>query len=88
MVIQKTWDFECRSGRKLHIGIDANSDEDLAFDLTDKDIDDASHGGPCKWPMRQLRSWTKLMIEPMSSTPFSPGIRPMASMNRTGSTPT
>jgi Transposase DDE domain len=30
-----------RSWRKLHIGIDADSDEIVAFDLTDKVIDDA-----------------------------------------------
>ena len=28
---------------KLHIGIDADSGEIVAFDLTDKDVDDASH---------------------------------------------
>jgi hypothetical protein len=32
-----------RSWRKLHIGIDADSDEIVTFDLTDKDVDDASH---------------------------------------------
>ena len=35
-----------RSWRKPHIGIDADSDEIVAFDLTDKEIDDASHIGP------------------------------------------
>jgi hypothetical protein len=35
-----------RSWRKLHIGIDADSDEIVAFDLTDKDVDDASHVEP------------------------------------------
>ena len=35
-----------RSWRKLHIGIDADSNEIVAFDLTDKEIDDASHFGP------------------------------------------
>src|ERR1019366_8217131 len=35
-----------RSWRKLHIGIDADSDEIVAFDLTDKEIDDDSHVGP------------------------------------------
>ena len=29
--------------RKLHIGIDAANGEIIAFDLTDKDVDDASH---------------------------------------------
>jgi len=35
-----------RSWRKLQIGIDADSDKLVAFDLTDRDIDDASHIGP------------------------------------------
>jgi IS5 family transposase len=35
-----------RSWRKLHIGIDAGSGEIVAFDLTDKDVDDASHVEP------------------------------------------
>ena len=34
-----------RSWRKLHIGSDADSDKIVAFDLTDKEIDDASHIG-------------------------------------------
>ena len=32
-----------RAWRKLHIGIDAGSGEIVAFDLSDKDVDDASH---------------------------------------------
>jgi hypothetical protein len=32
-----------RSWRKLHIGIDGDSGEIVAFDLTNKDVDDASH---------------------------------------------
>jgi IS5 family transposase len=46
------WSFEKhgtakrRSWRKLHIGIDAGSGEIAAFDLTDKDVDDASHVEP------------------------------------------
>ncbi len=32
-----------RSWRKLHIGIDADGGEIVAFDLTDKDVDDASN---------------------------------------------
>ena len=32
--------------RKLHIGIDADTGEIVASDLTDKDVDDASHVGP------------------------------------------
>jgi hypothetical protein len=35
-----------RAWRKLHIGIDADSGEIAAFDLTDKDVDDASHVEP------------------------------------------
>ena len=35
-----------RSWRKLHIGIDADTGEIVAFDLTDKDVDDASHVAP------------------------------------------
>ncbi len=35
-----------RARRKLHIGLDANSGEIVAFDLTDKDVDDASHVEP------------------------------------------
>jgi Transposase DDE domain len=35
-----------RSWRKLPSGIAARSDEIVAFDLTDKEIDDASHVGP------------------------------------------
>jgi hypothetical protein len=35
-----------RSWRKLHIGIDADSDQIVAFDLTEKDVDDASHVEP------------------------------------------
>jgi IS5 family transposase len=33
-------------GAKLHIGLDANSGEIVAFDLTDKHVDDASHVEP------------------------------------------
>ena len=32
-----------RAWRKLHIGIDAGSGEIVVFDLTDKDVDDATH---------------------------------------------
>jgi len=32
-----------RAWRKLHIGIDAGNGEIVAFDLTDKDVDDTSH---------------------------------------------
>ena len=35
-----------RSWRKLHIGVDADTGEIVAFDLTDKYVDDASHVAP------------------------------------------
>jgi hypothetical protein len=35
-----------RSWRKLHIGIDADNGEIVAFDLTDKEVDDALHVAP------------------------------------------
>ena len=35
-----------RSWRKLHVGIDADNGQIVAFDLTDKEIDDASHVEP------------------------------------------
>ena len=35
-----------RSWRKLHIGIEADSGEIVAFDLTEKDVDDALHVAP------------------------------------------
>ena len=35
-----------RAWRNLHIGIDAHGGEIVAFDLTDKDNDDAAHLGP------------------------------------------
>jgi hypothetical protein len=53
------WSFEkhgtskCRSWRKLPIGIDADSDEIVAFGLTDKEIDEPSHIGPL---LEQLES--------------------------------
>lgn len=49
-----------RAWRKLHIGIDANSSEIVAFDLADKDVDDASHVEPllkrnrCGFPTSQF----------------------------------
>jgi Transposase DDE domain len=36
-----------RSRRKLHIGIDGDSGEIVAFDVTDKDVDDARMSRPC-----------------------------------------
>ena len=48
----KSWLFEKhgtskrRSWRKLNIGIDADSDQIVAFDLTEKEVDDASHAEP------------------------------------------
>ena len=46
-----------RAWRKLHIGIDADTGEIVASDLTDKDVDDASHVGP--------------MLDQLSLTPTS-----------------
>ncbi|HEU0147699.1 MAG TPA: IS5 family transposase, partial [Bradyrhizobium sp.] len=40
-----------RSWRKLHIGLDADSGEIVAFDLTDKDVDDASQVEPLLEPL-------------------------------------
>jgi len=69
-----------RSWRKLHIGIDADSDEIVAFDLTEKEIDDASHIGPL---LEQLEAAPASFLadgepttEAMFSTPFSPRLRP------------
>ena len=46
-----------RAWRKLHIGIDADTGEIVASDLTDKDVDDASHVDP--------------MLDQLSSAPTS-----------------
>jgi len=35
-----------RSWRKLHIGVDADTGEIIAADLTNKDVDDGSQVGP------------------------------------------
>ena len=43
MVVEKHGTTKRRSWRKLHIGIDGDSGEIVAFDLTNKDVDDASH---------------------------------------------
>ena len=42
-LLEKHGTAKRRAWRKLHIGIDADSGEIVAFDLTDKDVDDASH---------------------------------------------
>jgi hypothetical protein len=42
-LLEKHGTAKCRAWRKLHIGIDVASGEIVAFDLTDKDVDDASH---------------------------------------------
>ena len=44
-MITKSFPGPLDAWRKLHIGLDANSGEIVAFDLTDKDVDDASHVG-------------------------------------------
>ena len=47
MAVRKAWNGKAaRPWRKLHIGIDADTGEIVASDLTDKDADDASHVGP------------------------------------------
>jgi Transposase DDE domain len=42
-LVEKHGTQKRRSWRKLHIGIDAKTGEIVAFDLTDKDIDDGAH---------------------------------------------
>ena len=42
-LFEKHGTTERRAWRKLHIGVDAGDGEIVAFDLTDKDVDDASH---------------------------------------------
>lgn len=42
-LVEKHGAIKRRAWRKLHIGIDAGNGEIVAFDLTDKDVDDASH---------------------------------------------
>ena len=54
-----------RSWRKLHIGIDADSGEIVAFDLTDKEVDDAlACCAPIgfNWPAHQFHSWATGLI--------------------------
>src|SRR5205823_8564610 len=36
----------CRSWRKLHIGVDADTGQIIAAELTSKDVDDGSQAGP------------------------------------------
>jgi hypothetical protein len=43
LAVRKTRNFDWH---KLHIGVNADSDELVAFDPTDKEIDDAFHVGP------------------------------------------
>jgi hypothetical protein len=45
MVVRKTWNCETPRLAQFAVGLDANSGEIVAFDLTDKDVDDASHVG-------------------------------------------
>ncbi len=42
-LVEKHGTTKRRAWRKLHIGIDSGNGEIVAFDLTDKDVDDASH---------------------------------------------
>ena len=46
MVVRKTWNCETPRLAQIAVGLDANSGEIVAFDLTDKDVDDASHVEP------------------------------------------
>ena len=78
------WSFEKhgtakrRAWRKLHIGLDANSGEIVAFDSTDKDVDDASHVEPLLkyWSKPRAHLWPMApMIGAEFSTPFSPETR-------------
>lgn len=67
-----------RSGRKPHIGIDADSGEIVAFDLIDKDVDDASHVEPLSDQLADAPA--SFMADGAydqsgCSTPFSPGTR-------------
>jgi Transposase DDE domain len=67
-----------RAWRKLHIGLDANSGEIVAFDLTDEDVDDASHVELLLEQLVETRAhlWpTEPMIGAEFSTPFSPETR-------------
>jgi Transposase DDE domain len=66
-----------RSWRKLHVGIDADNGQIVAFDLSDKEIDDASHVEPL---LEQLDDAPASFMgdgayEPMFSTPFASEIR-------------
>ena len=71
-----------RAWRKLHIGLDANSGEIVAFDLTDKDVDDASRWS--NWSKPRAHFWPMApMIGAEFSTPFSPETRtPISSFLR------
>jgi hypothetical protein len=44
-LVEKHGTSRRRSGRKLHIGIDAGSRESVAIELTEKDVDDAARTG-------------------------------------------
>jgi IS5 family transposase len=51
-LLEKHGTAKRRAWRKLHIGIDAASGEIVAFDLTDKNVDDASHVPTLLRPLR------------------------------------
>ena len=46
MVVRKTWNCETPRLAQIAYCLDANSGDIVAFDLTDKDVDDASHVEP------------------------------------------
>jgi hypothetical protein len=71
-----------RAWRKLHIGVDAGSGENVAFDLTGKDVDDASHvPTPMDQPTRDPVSFMAMAptTGPRHMMLSSPEIRPPGS---------
>ena len=74
-----------RAWRKLHIGIDAGNGEIVAFDLTDKDVDDASHVPTLldQLTLLPLPSWPMAPTTGLRHmTPSSPEIPPSGSSSR------
>jgi len=47
-----------RSWRKLHIGVDADTGQIIAAELTGRDVDDGSQVGPCWSRLRAVASFT------------------------------
>ena len=73
-----------RAWRKLHIGIDVASGEIVAFDLTDKDVDDASRlptlldqlAQAPAWPMAHTTERRHMMISSAEVRPPVSSFRP------------